>query len=91
MKYANILFMLVLTGAISLTLLLTGCDDSAETYGIVIGQELTVYKGFYKGCSGIVTDYSDYTSIDDMITLDDVQCIGVKLRYIRVEAKNTVK
>ena len=80
MKYLVILIILLLTGCLF--------DDSAESYGIVIGQELYVDKGFYKGCTGIVTSYDDYRSIDDMVTLDDVQCIDVKTRNIRVEAKN---
>lgn len=79
--------------AIIATLLLVGCGnyDSAESLGIHIGKTYTVQHGFYKGCTGIATDYSDYNSIDDTVRLDNVTCNNTTMNFIRTEAKNLRK
>lgn len=78
---------------ILVTLFLTGCGnyDSAESLGIRIGEIVTIQRGFYKGCMGVATGYTDYNSIDDSLTLNDVTCGNVTMRYLITEAKNVKK
>ncbi len=72
---------------------LAGCNnsDSAESLGIRIGETITIQRGFYKGCTGVATGYSDYNQIDDTVTLNNVTCNGVTMNYLITEAKNVKK
>jgi ribosomal protein L24 len=82
MRYVVVLFVLFLVGC--------GNGD-AESFGITIGEQVYVDRGFYKGCRGMVTDYSDYNSIDDMVTIQEARCETVTVSNFRTEAKNIRK
>jgi len=69
---------------------LAGCDN-AEHYGIVIGDIVTVKKGFYKGCIGVVTDYSHYDMSDDRATIREVTCRNVTSSFIIIRASEIGK
>jgi len=66
-------------------------SDSAESLGISIGQIYHVKTGFYKGCSGVATQYLDMDYNNDTVTLYDVTCPNVTVNYITTEAKNLRK
>lgn len=70
---------------------LTGCFESADTYGVRVGDFVTVEKGFYTGCMGTITDYDDWNSSDDDITIKDVVCKNVTINFIRIKANNLKK
>lgn len=63
-------------------------SDTAESLGISIGQIYSVKTGFYKGCSGVATQYSDMDYNPDTVTLYDVTCPNVTVNYITTEARN---
>lgn len=70
-------------------LFLAGCGNgNAESNGVRIGQFYTVAKGFYAGCTGVATDYGDYNSIPDSLTLREVTCKNVTATYIIVDPKD---
>lgn len=75
---------------IFLSLILVGCE-SADHYGVKIGDMVTLNSGFYRGCTGIITDYSEYDSMDDQISLTNVVCKNVTMNYLRTAAKNLEK
>lgn len=69
---------------------LVGCE-SADTYGVRIGDIVTVEKGFYAGCMGTITNYDDWQTSDDEVTLRDITCAKVTMNYLRTKAYNLHK
>lgn len=61
---------------ILLSLLLVGCNnDTAKSLDIKAGDKVLVMKGFYEGCTGILTEYLDNFLISDSVILQKFECI----------------
>ncbi len=73
-----------------LSLILIGCE-SADYYGVKIGDMVTINKGFYKGCTGMITRYKPNDTLPDQINLKDVTCQNVTINFLETDAKNLLK
>jgi len=75
-------------------LVLIGCSpqtdyDSADKLGLYLGTKVRVVRGFYKNCTGIVTEYTDFKFSPDTIGISNVNCgTNISVNYITVDAKD---
>lgn len=78
---------------LALLVLVCGCtpcnSDNAESLGLRAGTEVTIQKGFYKGCTGVLTKYDDYCSMSDTVDLAAVSCQEGKITMNTLTVKAT--
>lgn len=74
-----------------LSLMLIGCGkglESADHYNVKLDDLVTIKSGFYKGCSGMITNYSHYDTLSDSITIENAVCGNIKIKFIIMDAKD---
>ncbi len=68
-------------------LLLTSCIGEVNTF--TVGQKVCVTKGFYKGCSGIISEYQAWNFTDNVLVLSPAICNGMSFSALYVKAKDS--
>jgi hypothetical protein len=80
-KYLNtLLFVVLAIAAIVVTIILTGCTFHTPKY--TAGTYVQIKNGFFKGCIGIVTDFSTGTCAgrNGQYTLFELHCSEITKR-----------